>query len=501
MLLFILLLPLLLLIPLVLVLVQQRRTLHRVGKGGANASLSSKKLKVYGFFHPYCSGGGGGERVLWKMIQVLQQQQEKGCNKNSNNTINRIVIFTIDSPDVDEAQLRSDAQKRFDVAIPYPVQLISLECHKDCLDPSPYLSLVLESWGTMKLAYHALQAYYVQNSEDLDVFCDTTGCAFTFAVVKWFLPACKILAYVHYPTISTDMMSWEWSQSSKSVWKRQLKLVYFSMFAMAYGIVGSFADLVMVNSTWTYNHIRSLWWWCSDIDIVYPPCRVPSKEANSLQQDLRQKRKPIIVSVGQFRPEKDHRLQIEAFAHFLQTYGGSSNDEGGCRNKIDDVQLWLIGSCRNEQDQGRVKELQEFASQKGLLTNSTNDASAGNEHSKVAFKINLPYTELEESMKCAAVGIHTMRQEHFGIGIVEMMSAGLLTIAHNSGGPKTDIIEPNVTGFLATTSKEYADCIHKALSLDTDKSNDMRQKARLSSDRFSDSAFDEHLLKSLAKIQ
>jgi hypothetical protein len=28
------------------------------------------------------------------------------------------------------------------------------------------------------------------------------------------------------------------------------------------------------------------------------------------------------------------------------------------------------------------------------------------------------------------LGIHTMWNEHFGIGIVEMMAAGLLTIAH-----------------------------------------------------------------------
>jgi alpha-1,2-mannosyltransferase len=30
------------------------------------------------------------------------------------------------------------------------------------------------------------------------------------------------------------------------------------------------------------------------------------------------------------------------------------------------------------------------------------------------------------------LGIHTMWNEHFGIGIVEMMAAGLLTIAHRS---------------------------------------------------------------------
>lgn len=33
-----------------------------------------------------------------------------------------------------------------------------------------------------------------------------------------------------------------------------------------------------------------------------------------------------------------------------------------------------------------------------------------------------------------------MEYEHFGITVVEMMAAGLLTIAHESAGPKEDII-------------------------------------------------------------
>jgi len=33
-----------------------------------------------------------------------------------------------------------------------------------------------------------------------------------------------------------------------------------------------------------------------------------------------------------------------------------------------------------------------------------------------------------------------MKFEHFGISIVEMMAAGIITIAHNSAGPKQDII-------------------------------------------------------------
>jgi alpha-1,2-mannosyltransferase len=111
----------------------------------------------------------------------------------------------------------------------------------------------------------------------------------------------------------------------------------------------------------------------------------------------------------------------------------------------------------------------------------------------VSFNINPPYRELQASMVRASIGIHTMRQEHFGIGIVEMMASGLLTIAHDSGGPKSDIVLKvgrGGTGFLATTMEQYAEAMHKALTLDEKEARVMRQKSRRSATRFSDEAFD-----------
>jgi alpha-1,2-mannosyltransferase len=418
--------------------------------------------EMFGFFHPYCSGGGGGERVLWKMIQLLQSQGKS------------VVIYTIDPPDTDEAKLRQDAERRFDVHISKPVQLISLEQYKDFLLPSPYLSLVLESYGTMKLARQALKRIQP------DVFCDTTGCAFTFLVARWMLPpTARILAYVHYPTISTDMMLFEWQQGgrSKKLWKTVLKLVYYWMFAVAYGIVGSLADLVMVNSTWTYHHIASLWRFSKEIHIVYPPCRVPSTNAEKTQEE--RQRQNTIVSIGQFRPEKDHPLQVKSLARLLEQHPEHKGK----------VKLLLIGSCRNEGDQKRVESLKKLASELQVQNH-------------VEFSINPPYSDLQQSMFNASIGIHTMRQEHFGIGIVEMMAAGLLTIAHNSGGPKTDIVEAGVSGFLATTVDEYATAIHQALALKDPQG--MRQSAQESATRFSDQVFDvslEHVLsKSLLSL-
>jgi len=53
------------------------------------------QTKVIGFFHPHCSAGGGGERVLWKAIQVLGDIQSESMRYKSPVQWN-VAIFTTD---------------------------------------------------------------------------------------------------------------------------------------------------------------------------------------------------------------------------------------------------------------------------------------------------------------------------------------------------------------------------------------------------------------------
>ena len=74
-----------------------------------------------------------------------------------------------------------------------------------------------------------------------------------------------------------------------------------------------------------------------------------------------------------------------------------------------------------------------------------------------------------------------MREEHFGIAIVELMSSGIITVAHDSAGPKTDIIgsSPEKAGFLATDQQQYTFIIKYALlNYDSAEFKKMRTFAR-----------------------
>ena len=101
------------------------------------------------------------------------------------------------------------------------------------------------------------------------------------------------------------------SRISSSSAISSLKLVYYQMFAVLYSIAGKCADKAIVNSSWTEGHIRQLWGsskWLPNTVIakVFPPCNVE----HFSQVDISAVRQRSIVSVGQFRPEKDHMLQI-----------------------------------------------------------------------------------------------------------------------------------------------------------------------------------------------
>ena len=84
----------------------------------------------------------------------------------------------------------------------------------------------------------------------LQIFVDTTGWAFTYPLA-W-LAGCKVVAYTHYPMVSTNMLQRVMLRTStynnelavaKSWVKSLIKMVYYYCVAAVYGAAGGFASV------------------------------------------------------------------------------------------------------------------------------------------------------------------------------------------------------------------------------------------------------------------
>lgn len=83
------------------------------------------------------------------------------------------------------------------------------------------------------------------------------------------------------------------------------------------------------------------------------------------------------------------------------------------------------------------------------------------------------------------------------------MAAGTIILAHNSGGPKLDIVVPHegqITGFLAESEEGYAETMAHILSLSAEKRLQIRRTARASVSRFSDQEFEVAFLSSVENL-
>ncbi|TIB75750.1 UDP-Glycosyltransferase/glycogen phosphorylase [Wallemia mellicola] len=323
---------------------------------------------------------------------------------------------------------------------------------------------------------------------------DTMGYAFTYPIVRLINWNTRIIAYTHYPTISTDMVSrvehrYENVTNSQAIASSKLlsrgKLFYYKALIRAYTSCLKVCDVNMANSSWTANHLRKLI--KRDVKIVYPPC-----DTVALREFPLGGRQKTILCVAQFRPEKAHATQIEALKELQESNSVHKN-----------AKLILLGSARNQDDLKRVETLKALAKSLGVESN-------------VQFIVNASFDDLLYNLSTASIGINTMIDEHFGINVVEYMAAGLIPLAHASAGPLLDIIVDYngertgmsdsstliyfliILGYHGRDVKDFAQRIDEIFSLDSNKDLEMRQRARNSVvERLSDKKFNEDFLQVL----
>ena len=140
-----------------------------------------------GFFHPFTSDGGGGERVLWCAVREVQ----------SADGAVETVVYTGD--DLSGVELARRAADRFGVVLPRPIAVVRLATrHLTRPERYPAFTMLGQAFGSAVCTAEALSLYRP------DVFFDTTGHAFGYPLAR--LAGCRVAAYVHYPAVSTDMI-------------------------------------------------------------------------------------------------------------------------------------------------------------------------------------------------------------------------------------------------------------------------------------------------------
>ncbi|KAI9852865.1 MAG: asparagine-linked glycosylation protein [Thelocarpon superellum] len=422
---------------------------------------------IVGFFHPFCNAGGGGERVLWAAIRATQKRWPKAV----------CVVYTGDH-DVDKATILARVENRFNIHLhPPTVVFLYPSTRRYVLSSTyPHFTLLGQSMGSVVLALDAFSLL------PPDIFIDTMGYAFAIALSSLFFPAVPTGAYVHYPTISTDMLTslgedgLGVNAGSGRGWRGLAKRQYWEMFARMYSWAGGNVDVVMTNSSWTQAHIRALWGPgrarrgpALDVEVVFPPVAV---EELAQQIDVspasEKQRERTILYIAQFRPEKNHTLVLEAFSKLLQAHPTLAT-----------TKLVLVGSVRHSDDSTRVYKLRLLAHELHIKE-------------RVEFICDASWSEILDWLRRSWIGVNGMWNEHFGIGVVEYQAAGLISVVHDSGGPKGDIVvdyDGGPTGFHATTAEEYAAAFATVLSMAPDETLAMRRRARASAQRFTEDAF------------
>ncbi|CAM0949314.1 unnamed protein product [Alopecurus aequalis] len=416
-----------------------------------------------GFFHPYTNDGGGGERVLWCAVRAVQELcPGLPC-----------AVFTGDA-DASPEGLAARALDRFGVRLLRPPQVVHLSRRK-WIEASTYprFTMIGQSLGSVYLAWEALHKFTPQ------FYFDTSGYAFTYPLARLF--GCKVICYTHYPTISSDMvqrvkqrnsMYNNNSRISGSIWLSRCKILYYTIFSWLYGLVGSCAHLVMVNSSWTRSHIVNTWKVPERTKRVYPPCDTSALQMLPLERSITP---PILISVAQFRPEK-----LEAFALALQRLDSD----------ILKPKLQFVGSCRNKEDLGRLQKLQNRSMELHI-------------DELVEFHKDISYRDLVQLLGGSIAGLHSMTDEHFGISVVEYMAAGAIPIAHKSAGPMMDIVleeDGHQTGFLASEKEEFAEAILKVLRMPEPERREMAAAARKRAQRFSEQKFHEDFTEAVRPV-
>jgi glycosyltransferase involved in cell wall biosynthesis len=150
---------------------------------------------------------------------------------------------------------------------------------------------------------------------------------------------------------------------------------------------------LLTNSAYTKDRIREAWG--IDATVLYPPC---PQYSFSLQDSVK---KNIVCCLGRFTPEKEYEFVIEI------------------ARRRPNIRFELIGSVTPDRE-AYLEKLKAQASE------------------NVKFHVNASIEEKVQILARSKVLLHGFIGEHFGIALVEAMSAGAIPVTHDSGAARVD---------------------------------------------------------------
>lgn len=402
--------------------VNNKLKIHRTDCDNENDSfLSAMKHRapedperrvLYGFFHPYANNGGGGEKVLWHAVHSTLLEDPR----------NIVAIYTTNT-DAEPLAILNKAQAKFNVGNLDSRRIVFVYLRKfgKYIDGGywKHFTLLGQLFGSMLLG---LEAMYELSP---DVWVDTQGLPGSYFFVSLILKV-PIVAYVHYPMIQPDMFNKLKFQSFADLAKfkpqdmfQLVKFVYWKAMYAFYMYLGSLVDVTLTNGTWTYNHLRGIWvantFGRRTMDVLYPPCSTETLSVSA------QSERASLLYIAQFRPEKRHLLVLEEFGRFV----ARARETKLPLAQI--PQLVFLGSCRTPTDVSTLETVQQAVRDLELSD-------------YVSFVVDCSFEEVRANLAKAKFGLNAMWNEHFGIGVVEYMSAGVVPIVHASAGPLLDIV-------------------------------------------------------------
>jgi glycosyltransferase involved in cell wall biosynthesis len=223
-------------------------------------------------------------------------------------------------------------------------------------------------------------------------------------------------------------------------------------------------QVVAANSPYTARWVEQLWG--RPATVLPPPVRLRAGGA----------KQPVILAVGRFFPNVSghSKKQLELVEAFRLA----------CARGLEGWELHLVGGCNNS-ERGYVETVRKAAV--GL---------------PVRFHVNARGEDLTELFAAASVFWHAAgfgedvqthpdRFEHFGISVVEAMSAGAVPIVYEHGGPAAIVQDARCGEVFATLDELAAKTV--ALVRDDARRTELASTARARAAEFAYDRFAERL--------